>query len=68
MRVSNLTKITLTTGVIVLIFVGIASFAELPHHYGLAACCVAAVFSIAFVFLVAYGEEQKKKSSQDSTI
>jgi hypothetical protein len=68
MRISNLTKITLTTGVIGLIFLGIASFADLPHHYGLAACYVAAVFSIAFIFLIAYEKEQKKKSSQDSTM
>jgi hypothetical protein len=61
MRISNLTKITLITGVIGYIFLGILLFAELPYNYGIAAFYVAAVFLIALLFLIAYGEEQKKK-------
>jgi FtsH-binding integral membrane protein len=64
MRISNLAKITLTTGIIGLIFLGLASFAgKLPHNYGLTAWLVSALFLIAFIFLIAYGEEQKGKDA-----
>ena len=61
MRISNLTKITFTVGLIGLIFLGIATFAKLPYHYGLTALIVSGVFLIAFFFLIVYGEEQKGK-------
>ena len=62
MRISNLTKITLTTGVIGLIFLWTFSFAELQHQYESIVLIVSGVFLIAFIFLIAYGEEQKRKT------
>jgi hypothetical protein len=63
MRISNLTKITFTIGLVGLIL-GIATFAKLPYPYGLTALIVSGVFLIAFFFLIVYGEEQKGKERQ----
>jgi hypothetical protein len=64
MRFTHFTKVTLTTGIIGLIFLGISSFTELLYHYGLIALLVSGVFFITFFFLITYGEKQKRKSTK----